>query len=590
MEKENRISQSSHHSTTSPSLPPTPPNDQTYPPEKSIITTTNDPTSSPSTTPLPREATPSELSTHPHITAPIPLSAWLVILAGAFERATYFGIIAPWQNYMQNPRSLDRNVPPGALGLGQSTATNVSNAFFLFSYLTPMLFACVSDMWLGRYRTLMVGLGIYMLGCIILLCTSLPVALDHGAGIGGLVAAMILIGLGVGAVKAIYFPFLGDQYVQKKPQLVRQKNGELAIVDGTRTLQLIYNLYFWFTNVAALSTIATTFLEKEYDFWTAYLLCTACLLVTIVVLLVCSGKLVKLTPKGNNLPMATKVLVCASKNGFKLNHAKASYQQEHKNKRVLWSDGFIDELKLGLLACRVIFSYLLFYLCINQIFNNLVSQAGQMELHGIPNDMIQSFSGVACVIFGPIIQAMYSFLAKRRIAFGPIARISAAFFFCGAGMAYAAGIQKLIYTSGPCYDQPFACEASDGKPNDVNVWVQVPIYFILAVAEIFGFVTASEYAYSKSPQDMKTIVQAISQLTACLGSALGMALSPVAKDPYLVTLYACLAATMGVATAVFWWIFRRYDKIDEELNQSNLKSSEDRDHLNTPSDDSVPGS
>ena len=37
----------------------------------------------------------------------------------------------------------------------------------------------------------------------------------------------------------------GDQYVQKKPQLVLQKNGELAIVDGPLTLQYMYNVYYW---------------------------------------------------------------------------------------------------------------------------------------------------------------------------------------------------------------------------------------------------------------------------------------------------------------------------------------------------------
>ena len=49
----------------------------------------------------------------------------------------------------------------------------------------------------------------YLCGCLLLTLTSLPVALDNGAGIGGLVASMLLIGAGVGAVKATFFPLVG---------------------------------------------------------------------------------------------------------------------------------------------------------------------------------------------------------------------------------------------------------------------------------------------------------------------------------------------------------------------------------------------
>lgn len=212
------------------------------------------------------------------------------------------------------------------------------------------------------------------------------------------------------------------------------------------------------------------------------------------------------------------------------------------------------------------------------MFNNLVSQAGQMDLRGVPNDMIQAFSGVACILLGPVIQYLYNFLAGRKIDFGPIARIAAAFLFCGGAMAYATGVQKLIYTTGPCYDRPRVCAASGNgeRPNEIQVWVQIPVYFVLAVGEIFGFVTASEYAYSKAPQDMKTMVQAFVQLTACAGSALGMALSPVAKDPDVLVMYACLAGVMVLSAGLFYWKFGKYDKIDEELNQINFRDGNER--------------
>lgn len=51
----------------------------------------------------------------------------------------------------------DANLP-GALGLGQSTATIIYNAFFLFAYVTPLPFAILSDSKLGRFETLCIGL------------------------------------------------------------------------------------------------------------------------------------------------------------------------------------------------------------------------------------------------------------------------------------------------------------------------------------------------------------------------------------------------------------------------------------------------
>jgi POT family proton-dependent oligopeptide transporter len=56
---------------------------------------------------------------------------------------------------MQHERS--SRAIPGALGLGQSTATSISNSFFVFLFLIPMFFAVLSDVYLGRYKTLLVS-------------------------------------------------------------------------------------------------------------------------------------------------------------------------------------------------------------------------------------------------------------------------------------------------------------------------------------------------------------------------------------------------------------------------------------------------
>lgn len=209
--------------------------------------------------------------------------------------------------------------------------------------------------------------------------------------------------------------------------------------------------------------------------------------------------------------------------------------------------------------------------------NNLVSQAGQMQLSGFPNDGIQVLNPIACVILGPFIQKLlYPGLARLRIPFGPIMRMTLAFVTMSATLAYAAGVQKMIYNSGPCYDAPLTCAAAQRPgqtplPNSISVWAQTPVYIILAFSEIFGFVTLSEYSYSKAPKDMRTVVQSIRLVSAGIGSALGIALGPVSENPKVLWMYVGMAVSLAVAAALFWFVVGHYDKEDEKEKTKRLE-------------------
>lgn len=70
------------------------------------------------------------------------------------------------------------------------------------------------------------------------------------------------------------------------------------------------------------------------------------------------------------------------------------------------------------------------WLCLNQTFNNLISQAGQMVNSGVPNDTIKSPNPIASIILTPVAsKGLYPFLTRRRIRFGPTARIAMGFLF-----------------------------------------------------------------------------------------------------------------------------------------------------------------
>lgn len=209
------------------------------------------------------------------------------------------------------------------------------------------------------------------------------------------------------------------------------------------------------------------------------------------------------------------------------------------------------------------------WLCLNQTFNNLIAQAGEMITYGIPNDMIKVTGAISGIIVAPIIQkGLYPFLTRHRIAFGPIARMTVGFGILALSMAYTAIIQKLIYDSGPCYDAPLKCPAANNHsvPNHISVFLQVPIYFASSLAEVFCMTTGTEYAYNRAPKSMKSLVQAIWLAMAGIGGCLALAFSPIADDPKLVIMYSILAAILGVATGLLWLFFGSLDKEKTEIS------------------------
>ena len=128
------------------------------------------------------EKEPSEIDNVPLAVDKVNASVWIVAIAGAAERFCYYALATPLrkslinlnypsthetrtseltrtflkENYLQNQR--DDRLLPGAFGLGQQTATNLSNVFLLIQFVAPVPFAIVSDTSYGRYKTLMMSL------------------------------------------------------------------------------------------------------------------------------------------------------------------------------------------------------------------------------------------------------------------------------------------------------------------------------------------------------------------------------------------------------------------------------------------------
>jgi proton-dependent oligopeptide transporter, POT family len=195
-----------------------------------------------------------------------------------------------------------------------------------------------------------------------------------------------------------------------------------------------------------------------------------------------------------------------------------------------------------------------------------------MQTVGIPNDLLMASNSIALVLIGLVVENwLYPFLQKQHIDFLEMGRITVGLFFMAVSMAYGTVVQALIYNAGPCYNRPLECLGVDGRkvtdPNAVNVLVQLPLYILVAVSEVFAFVTGSAYAYKKAPQNMKSVLQSFYAAMSGVGYLLAVAVSPTAKNPDLVVLWASVSGVMGLTTVIFWLCFRHYDK-QEKLEKN----------------------
>ncbi|CAO3665982.1 unnamed protein product [Umbelopsis vinacea] len=498
------------------------------------------------------EPTEEEWASLREVADAVPLSAFLVILIEFCERFTYYGLSGPFQNYIQNPPPPSYPADtPGALGRGQQTATALNTFFQFWCYITPIIGAIVADQYLGKYRTILVFGCIYITGLLIMTCTSIPSAIDSGASFPGFVVALIIIGLGTGGIKSNVSPLVAEQYRSKVPYVQTLKSGERVIVSPRATYQKIFNMFYWGINVGGLSAIATTELEKNVGFWSAYLLPTAMFIPAMVVVVLGRKRYIQTPPRGSIFVEAGRLFRLSWKVKGGLDACKPT-RLEVENpdlmQNVTWDDVFVDELKRGLKACVVFCWYPIYWLCYSQMTTNLVSQAGVMWTGNVPNDIMQNIDPLVLIITIPIMDRLvYPGLRRIGIPMGPIFRIFLGFVFAAAAMAYTAGVQSMIYAN---------------LPNLISAGIQIPSYILIALSEIFASITGLEYAYKKAPESMKSLVMALFLFTNCLGSVLQFALVSVTVDPKLTWMYTGIAAAMGACAPIFYIIHNKNDKND----------------------------
>ncbi|KAK5945260.1 hypothetical protein PMZ80_002464 [Knufia obscura] len=533
--------------------------------------------------------TEEEVATLRRVRGKIPWIIYSIGFVELCERFAYYGTTAVFVNFIQQPLPPGSNTgsagtygQPGALGMGQRAATGLTLFNNFWSYIMPLMGGYMADTYWGRYKTINVAIGIATLGHVIIIISAIPqVIVNPNGALAAFVIGLIFFGIGVGFFKCNISPMVAENMEARHPRMFVEtlKSDERVIVDPTTTISIVYMRYYWMINVGALlGQISMVYAEKYVGFWLSYTLPTILFLFCPVVMIWCKNKYVMRPPTGSVLSKSFKLLGHILKTNWTGNPAalarklrsddtwnavKPTYIEGSRPPWMTWDDIWVDEVRRGLKACTVFVWYPIFWLAYSQMTNNLVSQASTMRLGGVPNDIVHNLNPFALLISIPILDKyVYPAIAKTGFKFTPIKKITMGF-ACGAtSMTIAALIQHFIYVQSPCGDAASGCET----PPPLSVWIQTPAYIFIAFSEIFASITGLEYAFTKAPKNMRSLVTGIFWLAQAFSSAVGQAFVPLASDPLLVWLYTIIAILSALGGAGFWFTFRKLDAEEDALN------------------------
>ncbi|KXN81957.1 putative peptide transporter ptr2 [Leucoagaricus sp. SymC.cos] len=532
----------------------------------------------------------------------IPWNAYLIGFVELAERFSFYGSSVVFTNFIQ------QSLPPGshtgaggtdgqsgALGLGQQTATGLSTFYQFWCYVTPLIGAWIADTHWGRFNTVCVAVVVALIGHVILIISAVPGVIEEKGALGAFVIGLIVTGFGTGLFKSNISPLIAEQYRRTKQFVSTTKSGEKVIVDPVLTVSRMYMYFYFFINVGSvIGQISMTYAEKYVGFWLAYTLPTIVFLLCPFILFYGRNRYVRTPPTGSVFSTALRLWKFAARGRWSINPVKtwrnlraddfwenvkpSRISEKDRPRWMTFDDLWVDEVRRGFKACAVFCWFPVYWLTYNQINNNLLSQAATMSTHGLPNDVLSNLDPLALIIFIPIFDLLvYPALRRMKLNFTALKKITAGFMTGAMSMVWAAVVQHYIYRTNPCRYSAATCKGSEGNVlvSPLNVWIQSGSYVLIAFSEIFASITGLEYAFTKAPKNMRSLVMSVFLFTSAIASAIGEAFVSLSTDPLLVWNYGVMGVLAGIAGIFFWLSTRKLDRNEDKLN--NLREG----HLET---------
>ena len=385
------------------------------------------------------------------------------IVANEFaERFCYYGINAILTVYMTK-----------FLRIGDAEATTYHSLFKSAAYFSPLLGAIVSDVFWGKFKTILTFSMSYCAGCAIVALVPGPV---------GLAAGLFLVAFGTGGIKPCVSTNVGDQFTSKNQHLIERA------------------FSYFYLAINAGSSISIFFcpvlldpLNKEAKpRWLADARIAHGL----------HGRAVAFGMPAVAMLVATGAFWLGRKRFAVVPPAGRAWLRD-----VLSAEGLKT---IGGLAVIYVFVAVFWSLWEQsngqtwtlQAESSLMDKTLAFGFTLLPAQ-IQVVNGLFILVLVPVFTFAIYPLVTRFTQATPLRRIGAGLFVISASYLVVAWIEGRIMGG-----------------HVVSVWWQFAAYLVLTAGEVLVSITALEFSYKQAPPRMKSFIMALFLLSTSVGNGI----------------------------------------------------------------------
>lgn len=383
-------------------------------------------------------------------------------------------------------------------------ATLTLHLFVSLSYLFTLFGGFLSDMFLGRYNTIVLLSAIYFTGTSLLTYSSV---VSRSSAL--VMASLFMIAVGTGGIKPCVAAFGGDQFGS----------------EDIDSLNRFFSMFYFAINIGSMVSMILVpvmsnlgCLGKDSCYPLAFGTASALLGGSIVLFILGTSSYVIRPPGKESISAMVRSLVHRLRRSrSKSDEAGDGTSPSEMAHRYRMENNIERLMRVVKLFGPVAFFWMLY----DQQSSSWVEQGSKMDTRPVffnrpvevLSSQMQAFNSVFILLFIPFFSRMvYPVMESIGLSLSPIEKM-------GGGIVLA----SLSFFCSAYLEHRISCSAAVGQR--ISILWQLPQYVLLTAGEIMLNMTGLEYAYAEAPETMKSMILSIWLLTVTAGNFLVMVFS-----------------------------------------------------------------